>query len=64
MTFEQIEDALQPCMQCEESTAADARYEIIMGFLAIRDGREPPTDFVRRDPPLPLSCCRRRPRAA
>jgi len=39
-------DLLLDCMKCEESTAADARYEIIQGIVAIRHGREPPSDFV------------------
>jgi hypothetical protein len=54
------DDLELPCMQCDEPSAADARREIIKGYLAIRDGRDPPSDFMRRDPPLPLNCCRRK----
>ena len=58
-------DLIRECMTCNASTAADARQEIIEGFMAIRDGREQPGDFFGyRDPPLPLSCCRRKPREA
>jgi hypothetical protein len=57
-------DLLVQCMTCEARSAAGAREEIIREFLAIRDGREPPSDFARRDPPLPLNCCRRRPQEA
>ena len=49
-------------MQCEASTAADARYEMVEFFMAILDGRDPPSSaFAYRDPPLPFSCCRRQP---
>ena len=57
-------DLLVQCMTCEARSAAAAREEIIRGFLAIRDGRDQPSDFALRDPPLPLNCCRRQPHEA
>ena len=63
MTIAPIDfEAVVQCMTCEARSAADAREEIIRGFLAIRNGRDPPSDFALRDPPLPYNCCRRRPR--
>jgi hypothetical protein len=51
MTIAPIDfEAVVQCMTCEARSAADAREEIIRGFLAIRDGRDPPSDFALRDP--------------
>jgi hypothetical protein len=51
------------CMACETREASDARAEIIEGYFAILRGEKPPTNFAALDPPLPLSCCKRKPRA-
>jgi hypothetical protein len=59
---DQMSEIINACSKCTAPSSPAARKEIIEGFLALRDGREPPTDFARRDPPLPLNCCRRQPR--
>jgi hypothetical protein len=55
-------DLLFECMKCEASP--DALHEIIEAIVVIRHGREPPSNFLYRDPPLPFSCCKRQPRDA
>jgi hypothetical protein len=53
-----------PCCKCDHPDAADARFEIIRALKAIKRGGPLPSPFdIEGDElPLPLNCCRRKPR--